>query len=478
MRKTKIVCTIGPASDTPEMIERLMLAGANVFRLNFSHSDHAWHSKALGMVRAAAEKLKRPVAVIQDLCGPKIRVSHLACEGHIAAEGDLLRVTTASVFQQKLEQGDRAFCDLASTYESLLNDVKVGDKVLMNDGRIKLMTEEKSDDHLVVRVVRGGPLRVGMGMNLPGVNLSTESVTTKDWGDLRWGIENEVDYVALSFVRHPSDLVAIRVELNKTHSRVRLIAKIERPEAIKHIDAIVDLADGLMVARGDLGLEIDLASVPVLQKQLIELCCQKSKPVITATQMLETMIQESTPTRAEVSDIANAICDGTDALMLSGESAMGRFPEQAVKCLDSVARVTEAARVGLSSHTVDRIDTKNPIRAILDGAALIATNLEASRIVVFTRSGEIAERMSSFRLSLPIAAVTNDLKTYRQLSLYYGVEPVYDPSIVDMSQLFDAVDGLALAHQWGTTGDLLVLITALDGHDGHTDTLHLHRISG
>jgi pyruvate kinase len=310
---------------------------------------------------------------------------------------------------------------------------------------------------------------------LPGINLSTRSMTHKDWDDLEWGITHDVDFVALSFVRHPDDLVAVRDRLDEAGSRTRLIAKIERPEAIEHIEAILALADGLMVARGDLGLETELSQVPILQKRLIERCRQANKPVITATQMLESMVNASTPTRAEISDVANAIYDGTDAIMLSAETATGQYPEEAVNVLHKVAIVTEAD-LAQSSPDYRRVSTTSAATAIAEGAAITARSLGARRVVVYSQTGVTARLMAHYRLPMPVVAVTNVLTTYRQLSLSFGIHPVYMPDIVSMSQLLEEMDHLVLARHWGEIGDTLVLVSSLDGRDGNTDTLHVHHV--
>lgn len=470
-RKTKIVCTLGPACDSAERVRELICAGGNVFRLNFSHADHAWHTRMLAIIRETARNLDQSVAVMQDLCGPKIRVSRLRVEQLQVRPGDVLRVTTERLAESCGADG----FDIASTYAALIDDVSEGKRLLLDDGRIELEIVEKRPRLLVTRVTRGGTILPHKGINLPGIPLSAECMTTKDWQDFEWGIAHEVDYMALSFVREPEDLLAVREQLDQRGSRARLIAKIERPEAIEHIEGILTLADGLMVARGDLGLETDLSRVPMLQKRLIERCRQASKPVIIATQMLESMVRDSTPTRAEVSDVANAIYDGADAIMLSGETATGLFPAHAVAVLHNVALVTESDVERTVRH--QRIDiSDSPATAIVEGAAIIARALEARRVVVYTQSGLAARLMAHYRLPMPIVAITNVLATYRQLSLSYGVDALYMPEVVCMSQLFDHMDTLAKAGQWAEPGDTLVLVSSLDGRDDHTDTLSVHRV--
>lgn len=474
-RNTKIVCTLGPATDSPEMIARLIRAGANVFRLNFSHGTHEKHAATLAHVRRVAAELGRPVAVLQDLCGPKIRISYLAQADYAVRPGDTVRVTTQRLFDAAGADDLARTCDIASTYDALVDDVRLGDAILLDDGRIELVVQEKQPALLVTQVRRGGKVLPNKGINLPGVQLSTDSVTAKDWRDLEWGVRQGVDLVALSFVRRPDDLLPVRAYLDQAGSHIRLIAKIERPEAIEHIEGILALADGLMVARGDLGVECDLARVPLLQKQLIQRARLAHKPVITATQMLESMVGDSTPTRAEVSDVANAICDGTDAVMLSAETASGKFPVPAVEVLHEVATVTETGRP--HAAVLQRPSgAESTAAAVVDAAATTALLVQAKRVVVYSQSGLTARLLASCRLPMPVVAVTNVEITYRQLSLSYGVQPLLLPQIVNLGQLLEQIDRLAHEQQWASPGHKLVVVSALDGRDGSIDTLHVHQV--
>ncbi len=476
LRHTKIVATVGPACASKEKLRSLMQTGVNVFRLNFSHSEHAWHERMLGMIRETSAELQLPIAVLQDLCGPKIRLSRVPHENYTVAEGDIVRITTED--RLRLHGDGGLQFDIASTYSELIRDVEPGRRLLLDDGRVELLVEEKHPHTLTTRVLRGGVINRGKGMNLPGSELSTECMTEKDWRDLEWGIAHGVDYVALSFVRRPEDLIGVRTRLDDTGSAALLIAKIERPEAINHVHQILELADGLMVARGDLGLETDLARVPLLQKSLIELCRRVGKPVITATQMLESMVHEATPTRAEVSDIANAIYDGTDAIMLSAETATGKYPEAAVAVIDRVARATESH---LDPHTAfnRRQNASTGVStAICDGAVATALNLDARRVVVYSHSGHTARLLARSRLPMNIVAVTNSETTYRQLGLSYGVSPVYLPEVTNLPQLLIEMDCLVVQEAWGSPGDNLVIVSSLDGRDGQIDTLHVHCVAG
>jgi len=448
-----------------------MEAGADVFRLNFSHSDHAWHAQVLRTIRQAEIRRGTSVAVIQDLCGPKMRLSHVAQQGTDLNEGELVRITT----QGRWEQDPSRQFDLATTYEHLLDDVRPGDRLLIDDGRVELTVEECDRSIASARVVRGGPVSVGKGLNLPGVRLSTPSLTEKDWADLAWGIAHEVDYVALSFVRHPDDVAAVQERLAAARCPTQVIAKIERPEALEHVDAIIDLADGLMVARGDLGLETDLARVPLLQKQLIERCRAACKPVITATQMLDSMMHASTPTRAEVSDVANAVYDGSDAIMLSGETAAGRFPIEAVRVLDRVARMAETDAAHRLPHQAIGAQADRQ-SAIVGGAVSAANCLGARRIIALTRSGRTARMLAENRLPIPVTAITNCAGVSRQLALSYGVESICLPQVVIVPQLLHAIECLTRQHDWAEQGERLIVISSLDGCYGQTDTLHVYEV--
>ena len=473
--KTKLVCTVGPATCDAENLRRLIEAGANVLRLNFSHADHPWHSRVLDDIRKIATEMDLPVAIMQDLCGPKIRLSYVADDALEVNEGDTLRITT-DAHRAKNDADNTTDFDVSTTYPLLPDDVVIGDTILLDEGRIDLEVIEKQPGLVVTTVRRGGRIIVGKGLNLPGVSLSAEAMTRKDWEDLEWGIAHEIDLIALSFVRRPEDLIGVRERLDEAGSHAQLIAKIERPEAIDHLEQILPLADGLMVARGDLGLETDLAQVPLLQKRLIERCRQANKPVITATQMLESMILNSTPTRAEVSDVANAIYDGTDAIMLSAETATGRHPERAVRVLHHVAQVTEGDLATRPELQRRRGPATDGISAIIDGAAITAIGLDANSLVVYTQTGDTARLLASYRLPMPIIAVTNVKSTYRQLSLSFGVHPVFAPDVTTLPELLEKIDHLVLDKRLGAEGDTLVVVSALDGRDGHTDTLHVHRV--
>jgi pyruvate kinase len=468
-RNSKIVCTLGPACNSSDQIRRVLKAGARIFRFNFSHGTHESHTETVQHLRSEAFKLNVPIAIMQDLCGPKIRVSYVRGDAIETEENQRLRITT----QVRLERLESAV-DLATTYEPLLHDVEVGDALLINDGRVELVVEEKHYELLTCRVRRAGLITLGKGLNMPGVALSTPSITAKDWSDLEWGVIHEVDFVALSFVRHPDDLLQIHQFLDERDCSAKVISKIERPEAIERIHEIIQHSDGLMVARGDLGLETDFAEVPILQKKLIELCRYHAKPVITATQMLDSMVSQPTPTRAEVSDVANAILDGSDAIMLSNETAAGQYPVEAVQVLDRIGRSNES---GLKTNSISHwTHDLSDAAALTEAAARMALRMNAKRIVVYTQSGNTARLMARYRLQIPIIAVTSSPQVQRQLVLSYGVRPFLIPEIQDMTQLLQKMNELALELQWGQHGDQLVVVSGLGGQYGYVDTLHVHRV--
>ncbi|PHR99377.1 MAG: pyruvate kinase [Blastopirellula sp.] len=471
---TKIVCTLGPATESRSAIESLLAQGASVFRLNFSHSNYEWATKTADLARQVAASMDRPLALLQDLCGPKIRLSHVGPQVSEIEEGQVIRLTTDQFWNG--EEAENNKYDLSTNYEMLLNDVQVADQLLINDGRVALTVEEIYQDHLVAKVTRGGKVEVRKGLNLPGVALSTPSVTEKDWQDLQWGIENQVEYVALSFVRESTEILEVKQALLDANCSAQVISKIERPEAIENIDAIIEASDGIMVARGDLGLETDFARVPLLQKDLIKRCRLAAKPVITATQVLDSMVETSIPTRAEVSDVANAILDGSDAIMLSNETAVGKHPEAVVRVIRQVAEQTESSMPVWKPEEFSDNHWGNQ-EAVADAAAAAVLHMKAKAVVAFTESGRTARAMARYHLPVPIYAVTNNPATYRQLSLSYGIVPVFSPQIVSVVQLLEEIDEQAKQRDWAQSGDWLALVSTFHETAKQVDTLHLHCVS-
>lgn len=412
MRKAKIVCTIGPASSSREIIRGLIQNGMDVARLNFSHGDHGAHKKILSIIRRESLTQKKMVSILQDLQGIKIRV------GDIEGGSTMLETGEDVLIYPGIGISSRRY--LFISYPALLKDVKEGDVILLDDGLIKLMVVDKNKKALRAKVVEGGLLRSKKGVNLPASKTSLPAFTEKDRNDLEFGIKIGVDYVAISFVRSAEDIkIVIDWAKNKNLTLPPLIAKIEKPEAIENINEIMDIADGIMVARGDLGVEMPTEKVPIIQKMLIDLANKKGRLVITATQMLESMTQHTRPTRAEATDVANAVLDGTDALMLSAETALGKYPVEALKMMDTIICYTEESLLS-KIQSVYQVGATFP-EAIADGACKTAHSTGAKAIVVFTHSGFTARLVSKIRPHMPIIAFTPDENVLRRLQLYWGV---------------------------------------------------------
>ncbi|HMQ31555.1 MAG TPA: pyruvate kinase [Chloroflexaceae bacterium] len=421
MRRTKIVATLGPASNTPERIAGLIRAGMNVARLNFSHGSHADHSARIAMIRRAAAEIGKPIALLQDLQGPKIRTGSL--EG-----GRPVELVAGAAFRITIEKVIGSADRVSTTYASLPKDVRPRDRILLSDGLIELVVTSHSDTEVVTEVVHGGTLKEHQGINLPGVRVSAPAATEKDLEDLRFGLEQGVDYVALSFVRKASDIVSVKEVIKQAGKTTPVIAKIERPEALEVLPEILATADGVMVARGDLGVEMPPERVPLVQKQIIAAANKALIPVITATQMLESMIQNPRPTRAEASDVANAIIDGSDAVMLSGETAAGAYPIEAVQMMALIADAIE----GIETHFGNDVasprwsipEVQSTPRAIADAACTIARAQSVRAIAVLTQSGSSARLVSHYRPNVPIIALCPSEETARRAALYWGVSPM------------------------------------------------------
>lgn len=418
MRKAKIVATIGPASRSPEQLRSLLLAGMDVMRVNMSHGSHEYHAEAIGTARQLAGELGRPLAILLDLSGPKIRTGKLKDHQAIFLEaGQTVTITTRDVL------GDATL--LSTSYASLPQDVKVGDRILLADGLIELRVEQAGLTDILCRIVNSGELGENKGINLPGVKLSAPSLTEKDRGDLKFGLDQQVDYVALSFVRGARDCIGAKTLIEFLGANVPLIAKIEKREALEDLDRIIEACDGVMVARGDLGVETAVESVPFYQKQIIAKANAAEKLVITATQMLESMKSEPRPTRAEASDVANAILDGTDAVMLSAETAVGDYATQSIETMARIISFTESncprkERIG---EILDGQQTGVQGRAIAEAASYAAQEIRAKLIVVFSKSGNMARHLAALRPAQRIIAFTPHEKTYRALAAVWGIEP-------------------------------------------------------
>jgi len=453
MRRTKIVATIGPACNNPDMIARLIDAGMDVARLNFSHGTHEEHARRIATLREAARSFERPLAIIQDLQGPKIRTGALVDGGPVLLHpGDRFDITT--------HETPGTAARVSTTYTALPHDVRPGDRILLSDGLIELRVLEATDDEVHTEVVFGGELREHQGINLPGVNVSAPAMTTKDAADLDFGLEQGVDYVAISFVRRASDIQNVKQRIEAAGKTTPVIAKIEKPEALDDLAAILETADAIMVARGDLGVEMAAERVPVVQKQLIEAANAIGVPVITATQMLDSMIRNPRPTRAEASDVANAIIDGTDAVMLSGETASGQFPVESVRMMARIAEVAEASGRRSSLQRPADPSTALPssvANAISAAACAIVQALPVRAIVAFTMSGSSAELVAHLRPIVPILAFTPSETVYNRLNLVWGVTPIMSDYVDRLDELGAQVSKLLLARGFAQAGDSVVM---------------------
>ncbi len=411
MRKTKIVATLGPASQDEKTIEKLIEAGVNVFRFNFSHGNYEIHKKNLEKVRKISKKTGKIVAVLQDLSGPKIRIGEVE-EPFYLHYGDVIEVVKQNV------KGNRERVSI--NYPEILDQLKEGDRLYIADGSIRLEVIEKTDNGVKAKTVVGGLVSSRKGVNFPNVKLDIPSITEKDKKDIKFGVENQFDIIALSFVKNENDVLYAKELIKKAGGDIPLFAKIEKHEAVENIDSIIEVADGIMVARGDLGVEIEMEKVPVVQKMIIKKCNQAGKPVITATQMLTSMVSSPRPTRAEVSDVANAVLDGTDATMLSDETTVGKYPVEAVKVMSRTIQEAEKIYRYYKSY---KTEEKTPTEAVAESATILSKNINAKAIVAFTKSGRTARNVSKYRPECEILAITHDEKTLRRLSVVWGVKP-------------------------------------------------------
>ncbi|WP_216903220.1 pyruvate kinase [Synechococcus sp. CCY 9618] len=469
MRRTKIVATIGPATESPEVLRQLIRAGATTFRLNFSHGDHSDHADRIAIIRQVAHELGVHIGILQDLQGPKIRLGRFQAGPITLAKGDSFSLTSRAV------NCDHTIATV--TYDRLADEVSLGSRILLDDGRVEMRVEEVDGpgQTLKCQVTVGGVLSNNKGVNFPDVQLSIRALTPKDRRDLAFGLQQGVDWVALSFVRNPSDMLEIRELIRSQGHNTPVVAKIEKFEAIDSIDAILPLCDGVMVARGDLGVEMPAEEVPLLQKELIRKANSLGIPIITATQMLDSMASCPRPTRAEVSDVANAILDGTDAVMLSNETAVGDYPVEAVATMDQIARRIERdypQRV-LDSHMATTIPN-----AICQAVSSIARQLNAAAILPLTKTGSTARNVSKFRPSTPILAITGDVTVARQLQLVWGVNPLLIQDEASSSLTFSVA--MASAQQKGllAAGDLVVQTAGtLEGVSGSTDLVKVGIVS-
>ena len=469
-RKSKIVCTIGPASSSRETIRSLIRNGMDVARLNFSHGDHVTYKKITGLIRDESANLKKAVAILQDLQGIKIRVG-------LVSNGSVVLKKGSEIF---LHSGKEVSNDkhIFISYPALTKDVKIGNKILFDDGLIQANVTGKTRDGLRVKIVEGGVLKNKKGVNLPHVKTTLPSFTDKDENDLSFGLTIGVDYAALSFVRSASDVRVVKEWLKKRHASLPLIAKIEKPEAIDDIDSILDEADGIMIARGDLGVEISPEEVPIMQKMLISKANEKGKLVITATQMLESMTEHLRPTRAEATDVANAVIDGSDALMLSAETATGKYPVNAVKMMARIIRYTESQFLAGHDNPGFAMLFSDFSGAVAEAACTAAGDIHAKAIVAFTQSGFMARLVSKFRPEVPIIGVTPHDNVKQRMSLYWGVTPMLISHVSDTDNMIQKVEKLLIGSKIAKKTDNIVITTGSPlMKKGTTNLIKLHKIS-
>ncbi|WP_435741498.1 pyruvate kinase [Nocardioides sp. SYSU DS0663] len=472
MRRAKIVCTLGPATSSPGRIRELVEAGMDVARLNMSHGSHADHAESYRQVRQAADETGHGVGIFADLQGPKIRLERFAGGPVVLQRGQAWTITTRDV------PGDAEIA--GTTYKGLPGDVSAGDPILIDDGRVRLRVTAVEDTDVHTEVVVGGRVSDNKGINLPGVAVSVPALSDKDERDLRFALGLTVDFVALSFVRSADDAEDVRRIMREVGVMVPVIAKIEKPQAIENLDEVIAAFDGFMVARGDLGVECPLEDVPFLQKRIVEKARLNAKPVIVATQMLESMISSPAPTRAEASDVANAVLDGADAVMLSGETSVGEYPVVTVETMARIIASTE--RHALAAEAVDRVNviqwdphTKGGV--IAKAALEVAERVEARYVVAFTQTGDSARRMSRLRGAIPILAFTPEASVRSQLSLTWGVETFKTATVEHTDEMVAQVDEQLLRIGRVQEGDLVVIIAgAPPGIPGSTNALRIHRM--
>ena len=467
MRRAKIVCTMGPAVETPEKVRELIAAGMNMARLNLSHGSYEEHQARLDQVRAAALEAGKPVAILVDLQGPKIRLGRFANGPHDLARGDIFTITTDEISGTKERVG--------TTYKGLPGDCKAGDRILIDDGKVTVEGIEVKGNDVITKCIQPGAVSNNKGINLPGVAVSVPAMSEKDEDDLRWGLRAGADFIALSFVRSAADVKDVHAIMDEVGIRVPIIAKIEKPQAVENLVEIVAAFDGIMVARGDLGVELPIEDVPMVQKRCVELARDAAKPVIVATQMLDSMITNSSPTRAEATDCANAVLDGADALMLSGETSVGEFAIQAVETMARIIKRTE--ELGL-----DRIRplTNNPRTkggAITKAAAEVGAIVGAKFLVTFTQSGDSARRISRLRSPIPILAITPEIGTYNRLALSWGVEPLVTPMVKHTDEMVLQADKMLLEGKRAEIGELVIIVAGSPpGIPGSTNAMRVHKV--
>ncbi|MFJ5231747.1 pyruvate kinase [Kitasatospora sp. NPDC088391] len=470
MRRAKIVCTLGPAADSYDQIKALVDAGMDIARLNLSHGSHAEHEDRYHRVRKASDETGRSVGVLADLQGPKIRLDTFADGPVLLERGDEFTITVEDV------PGDREIC--GTTYKGLAADVSRGERILIDDGRVCLEVTHVEGPRVHCIVIEGGLVSDHKGLNLPGVAVSVPALSDKDVEDLRWALRTGADIIALSFVRSGKDVEAVHRIMAEEGRRVPVIAKIEKPQAVEDLESIVDAFDGIMVARGDLGVELPLEQVPIVQKRAIKLAKRNAKPVIVATQMLDSMINASRPTRAEASDVANAVLDGSDAVMLSGETSVGKYPVETVK---TMARIVEAAEEDILAAGLPALTASSKPRtqggAVARAAAEIGDFLNAKYLIAFTQSGDTARRLTRYRSPIPVLAFTYEPAVRSQLSLTWGVETFLGPFVTTTDELVAQVDAALIGLGRCKPGDVVIITAGSPpGLAGSTNLVRVHHV--
>lgn len=476
MKRTKIICTLGPSTNSVEKIVELVHAGMDIARMNFSHGTHADHKARIDMVREASKITGKQIAILQDLQGPKIRIGDLE-KTVLLKQGDRFTITTKDILG--------TFDRVSTSYKEITKDVRPGDRILMDDGLLEVRVLEKSDTEVVTEVVIGGLLKSKKGLNLPGVNMSVPSLSEKDIQDVYFGLDNNVDLIALSFVRSAQDIHDLRQIINLRRKDTWIVAKIERPEAITNLEQIVEATNAVMVARGDLGVEMKTSSVPILQKRIVQTCNAKYKPVIIATQMLESMTENQRPTRAEASDVANAVYDGTDAVMLSGETASGKYPIETVRTMSEIiANVESSENYSLLSkeryalaHNIPNNAQVDLSEAIAVSAVDVANTVRAKAIVVLSHTGSTAIKVSKQKPNTQIVVITDNESVQRRMNLVWGVQTIFTETLTSTDESFKAIEQRLIEHGLVQRDDVLVYTMGIPIlKHGTTDTIKVSKV--
>ncbi len=473
MIKTKIIATLGPSCAEAGILDAMIDNGVDVFRLNFSHGTLDEHDKLLETLNAACSRHQQMTAVLGDLCGPKIRTSRIELEGQMLYTGDKVSIVPGNQVGTAHRFG--------TNYEHFNQDVEIGHRVFLDDGQITLNVVGRDGEDIVCQVVDGGILSSRKGINLPDTLIRIPSITEFDWQCINWAIERNLDFLALSFVRSPDEINQLKEYIRKAGADIKVVAKIETPQALTHLEPIVIASDAVLVARGDLGVEMDLAEVPLIQKRITKMCRDYGKPVIVATQMLQSMIQSPTATRAEVSDVANAIMDFTDAVMLSGETAIGKYPVKAAQTIERIARVTEAYLDKQYTIVQPKSTTTEDFAltaAVARSLGQLVEDIDAKLVAVWSQSGSSARFLSKARIDVPILALSSDERSCRQMCLHYGVIPCCQSIPEDIRHFTSLVDKLIIENNWAQPGDRIVLVAGRPlSAAGTTNSIHVHNIN-